>query len=70
MDRQAPHQHGHVPVDGIPARLLDPHFDISTEPYFGILPTATPYARNAISAAGIKRLSHDSVESWARSSRG
>ena len=25
-----------------------------------------PYARNSISAAGIKHLSHDSVESWAR----
>jgi CheY-like chemotaxis protein len=28
--------------------LLEPYFDIATEPYYGILPTATPYARNAI----------------------
>ncbi|MEO6461758.1 MAG: response regulator [Candidatus Eisenbacteria bacterium] len=28
--------------------LLEPYFDIVTESYFGVLPTATPYARNAI----------------------
>lgn len=28
--------------------LLRPHFDIETDFYYGILPTATPYARNSI----------------------
>ncbi len=28
--------------------LLEPSFDISTESYFSVLPTATPYSRNAI----------------------
>jgi CheY-like chemotaxis protein len=28
--------------------LLEPFFDITTESYYGILPTATPYSRNAI----------------------
>ena len=30
------------------APLLEPFFDITTEAYYGIVPTATPYARNAI----------------------
>jgi CheY-like chemotaxis protein len=30
------------------APLLEPHFDIVTDSYYGIVPTATPYARNAI----------------------
>jgi len=30
------------------APFLEPFFDASVEPYYGILPTATPYARNAI----------------------
>lgn len=30
------------------APLLEPHFDIATESYYGILPTATPYSRNAL----------------------
>jgi DNA-binding response OmpR family regulator len=30
--------------------MLEPYFEIAREHYFGILPTATPYARNAIFA--------------------
>jgi CheY-like chemotaxis protein len=30
------------------APLLEPFFDMATEPYYGLLPTATPYARNAL----------------------
>ena len=30
------------------APLLEPFFDMTTESYYGIVPTATPYARNAI----------------------
>ena len=30
------------------APLLEPYFDMVTESYYGLLPTATPYARNAL----------------------
>ncbi len=39
-------------------RLLHPHFDIERETYFGILPTATPYARNAIFSGLLPRDLH------------
>jgi DNA-binding response OmpR family regulator len=39
-------------------RLLHAHFDIERDTYFGILPTATPYARNAIFSGLLPRELH------------
>jgi CheY-like chemotaxis protein len=46
-------------------QLLHPHFAIETDFYYGILPTATPYARNAIFSGLLPRdLADRYPEAW------
>jgi CheY-like chemotaxis protein len=46
-------------------QLLHPHFAIETDFYYGILPTATPYARNAIFSGLLPRdLADRHPEAW------
>jgi len=52
------------------AALLEPYFDIQNESYFSILPTATPYARNAIFAGlFIDELGKRHPEYWSEDSK-
>ncbi len=52
------------------AELLEPYFDIQNESYFSILPTATPYARNAIFAGMfMDELGKKHPEYWSEDSK-
>jgi CheY-like chemotaxis protein len=52
------------------ATLLDPYYDIQNEAYFSIVPTATPYSRNAIFAGlFVDEMAKRHPEFWSEDSK-